>query len=116
MQYGFEELTGRLVEFRDSRDWAQFHNPKDLALGIVIEAGELLEHFLWKSPGEVGQTIEDPRKREELADEIADIAIYALLFAERTGIDLPRAILRKIEKNAERYPVDEARGKAYKAE
>ena len=116
MRHGFKELTERLVEFRNRRDWAQFHNPKDLAMGISIEAGELLECFLWKSPEEVKSIATDPMKKVKLSDEIADIVIYSFLFAERSGIDLYEAILKKIEKNAKRYPEEKVRGSAEKAE
>jgi NTP pyrophosphatase (non-canonical NTP hydrolase) len=115
MHYGFKELTDLLVEFRDRRDWRQFHQPKDLAIGIMVEAGELLEHFLWKSPKEVDGIVQDPVKKGEVSDEIADVVIYALLFAERTGIDLPQAILEKVEKNDRRYPVEQVKGSSDKA-
>lgn len=101
-----EQLTAALVRFRDERDWAQFHNPKDLAAALSIEAGELLECFLWKAHGEA----EPGRVREELADVLA----YALLLAEYYQLDVKQAVLDKIAQNAEKYPVHKARGSAKK--
>lgn len=96
------DLTTRLVEFRDQRDWAKFHNPKDLALAINIETSELLELFLWKQAAEV-----DKIKVEE---EVADIFAYLLLFAEKYEIDLFQALLRKIEINKIKYPIEKSKG------
>lgn len=103
-----DEITQRIRDFRDARDWAQFHNPKDMAIAISIEAGELLEHFLWKTPGE---SLDQVRvKREEIEDEIADIAIYLVELADNLEIDLVGAMDRKIQKNDRKYPVEKARG------
>ena len=99
-------LTQLLTAFRDERDWAQFHNPKDLAVALNIEAGELLEAFLWKTPEEA-----DPaRVREELADVFA----YALLLADRMGFSVSEIVEEKIARNAAKYAVDKARGTAAK--
>ncbi|MEW5904711.1 MAG: nucleotide pyrophosphohydrolase [Pseudomonadota bacterium] len=100
------ELTAALIRFRDERDWAQFHNPKDLAAALSIEAGELLECFLWKVHGEA----DEARVREELADVLA----YALLLAEHYKLDVKQVVLEKIAKNAQKYPVHQARGSAKK--
>jgi dCTP diphosphatase len=94
--------------FRDERDWAQFHNPKDMAMAISIEAGELLEQFLWKSPEQIEERLVS--RRSEIEDEIADIAVYLVELADNLEIDLLGAMERKLEKNAEKYPVDKARG------
>ncbi|NNC89226.1 MAG: nucleotide pyrophosphohydrolase [Akkermansiaceae bacterium] len=107
-----EEITGRIRAFRDERDWAQFHNPKDMAIAISVEASELLEHFLWKSPPEVEQRL--VTHREDIEDEIADIAIYLAELADNLGIDLLAAMERKIAKNAARYPAAQVRGSALK--
>ncbi|RIV71672.1 nucleotide pyrophosphohydrolase [Flagellimonas aequoris] len=100
------EIIQELIKFRDARDWEQFHNPKDLAVALNIEAGELLEVFLWKSPEQA-----DPDKvREELADVLA----YAFLIAEKYQLDIKEIMLEKIKKNNEKYPIDKAKGTAKK--
>lgn len=110
-----EELTRRLIAFRDERDWRRFHSLKDLMLSVGVEAGELLEIAQWKGEDEVERRVrEDPDFRERLAEECADVFIYLLLIAERVGIDLAQAAADKIEANARNYPVDKARGTARK--
>ena len=105
-------VTQRIRAFRDARDWKQFHNPKNLACSISIEAAELLEHFQWKSPEEC--EIYSVAKREPLSEEIADVAMYLIALSDRLGIDLIQAIERKIEINEKKYPVDKSRGTAAK--
>lgn len=100
------ELTDKLIAFRDERDWKQFHNPKDLSITLNIEASELLELFLWKNPGDV--------RKQDVAEELADILAYALMLAHHYNFDLNEIVRQKIEKNAEKYPVDKARGNARK--
>ncbi|WP_175639289.1 nucleotide pyrophosphohydrolase [Metabacillus schmidteae] len=100
-----KRLTDMVVAFRDERDWQQFHNPKDLALSISLEASELLENFQWKTSEEAVE-----KNAENIKDELADIVIYSLLFANETGIDLVEAIEQKIQKNNEKYPVEKAYG------
>lgn len=107
-----ENLISKILKFRERRDWAQFHDPKNLAEAIAIESGELLEHFLWKTPEQSRQISKE--KREKLAAEIADILIFSLLFAHETGVDVEKAILDKIKHNETRYPVDKAKGSAKK--
>ncbi|MCB1205253.1 MAG: nucleotide pyrophosphohydrolase [Verrucomicrobiae bacterium] len=107
-----ESLLARIRAFRDERDWAQFHNPKDMAIAISLEAGELLEHFLWKNPEEVEARIVS--HREPIAEEIADIAIYLAELADNLGIDLAAAMEAKLEKNAAKYPVERAKGSSAK--
>jgi NTP pyrophosphatase (non-canonical NTP hydrolase) len=101
-----ETLTRELVLFRNERDWGQFHNPKDLALAINVEAGELLEQFLWKD--------EASAHPEKVKEELADVFAFAFLLAEKYGWDVKNIVLEKIQKNAEKYPVDKARGTAKK--
>lgn len=101
-----KEITEILLKFRDERDWAQFHNPKDLALALNIEAGELLEAFLWKS----SEQADIGKVKEELADVVA----FALLLAEKYDFDVKQIVLEKIERNALKYPVEKARGVAKK--
>jgi NTP pyrophosphatase (non-canonical NTP hydrolase) len=101
-----ELLIDKLIQFRDARDWEQFHNPKDLALALNVEAGELLELFLWKKP-------EDADK-EKVKEELADVLSFALLLAHKYGLDVKQIVLDKIEANDKKYPVDKAKGSAKK--
>jgi len=105
-------ITEKIRAFRDQRDWAQFHTPKDMAMAISLEAGELMEHFLWKSPAEVEARIES--HRGEISDEIADVAVYLFELADNLGIDLLQAMEQKMQKNAEKYPADRVRGSSKK--
>jgi NTP pyrophosphatase (non-canonical NTP hydrolase) len=98
-------ITRELLTFRDARDWEQFHNPKDLALAISVEAGELLELFLWKDA--------DAVKKEKVQEELADVLSFAFLMAEKYGLDI-KEMLEKIRVNGEKYPVDKSKGNARK--
>lgn len=109
-----EELTGRLIAFRDARNWRQFHSLKNLIASLSIEAAELLELTQWKSDKEFEAALTDPRFRDRVAEECADVLLYLLLIAERAGIDLARAAADKIDRNEKKYPVDKARGNARK--
>lgn len=101
-------ITSRIREFRDARDWQQFHAPKELAVAIAAEAGELLQHFVWQSPEQSHQRAVD--RKEEIASEIADVSILLFELADNLGIPLGQAILAKIDRNEERYPVSKAKG------
>lgn len=101
-----KEITEALIKFRNERDWEQFHNPKDLAVALNIEAGELLENFLWKSHEEAD--------KEKVKEELADVLAYSLLLAEKYGFDVKDILLDKIKKNGQKYPVDKAKGTAKK--
>jgi dCTP diphosphatase len=103
-----EELTARICAFRDARDWMQFHNPKDLAVAIAAEAGELLQPFVWKSPQQAQDILVE--KKEHLAQEVADVAILLFEFAHNAGISVEDAVLAKLARNEQRYPVDKAKG------
>lgn len=108
------ELRERVMVFAREREWEQFHSPKNLSMALAAEAGELMEHFLWTdSPGSA-ETARSAKKRPEIEDEIADVVIYALEFANVCGIDLAAAIEAKLAKNAAKYPVEKARGNARK--
>lgn len=100
------QLVSTIRAFRDARDWSQFHNSKDLALALSVEASELLELFLWK-----GNEDADP---DRLKEELADIMMYALLLVDKHGLDLFEIIESKIKKNNEKYPVEKAKGNAKK--
>ena len=104
-----KDLTEKIKKFRDERDWLKFHNHKDMALSLVLEAAEVLEHFQWKSPKE--SINHGNISKEELSDELADVAMYLFELADNLGINLPEAIERKLEKNAQKYPVEKAKGK-----
>jgi dCTP diphosphatase len=104
-----KKITQKIKIFRDVRDWKQFHNHKDVALSLVLEATEVLEHFQWKSPQEVIEHAKD--NKDELSDELADVAIYLFELADNLGIDIPKAIDAKMKKNAIKYPVHKAKGK-----
>ncbi len=101
-----QEITAALLKFRDERDWAQFHNPKDLALALNIEAGELLESFLWKSS--------EQANLYQVKEELADVFAFAFLLAEQYGFDVKQIVLEKIAKNALKYPVEKSKGVAKK--
>ena len=100
------QITEALVNFRNQRDWAQFHNSKDLALAISVEAAELLELFLWKDAGEA--------EKEKVKEELADVFAFAFLMAERYGFDVREIVMEKIASNNKKYPVDKAKGNARK--
>ncbi|AXE18586.1 nucleotide pyrophosphohydrolase [Runella rosea] len=102
----FEELRQKLIDFRNERDWEQFHNPKDLAIAISIEANELLEVFLWKDFKEA--------KTEKVKEELADILAFCILLADKYNLNVRDLVLDKIQKNAEKYPVEKAKGTAKK--
>lgn len=101
-----EEIIQALIKFRNERDWEQFHNPKDLAIAINVEAGELLEQFLWKK--------HEDTNREKVKEELADVFAFAFLLADKYGFDVREIVLEKIRKNGEKYPVDKAKGTAKK--
>ena len=103
------ELKDKIKEFCDARDWDQFHNPKDLAIGIITEASELLEHFRFKSENEV-KSILNSNKRNEINEEIADILFFILRFAQRYDVDLSQELEEKIKKSALKYPIEKAKG------
>lgn len=100
------EIIQELIKFRDERDWEQFHNPKDLAVAINVEAGELLELFLWKNSNDANH--------EKVKEELADVFAYAFLLAHKYNFDVKAIVLDKIKKNAEKYPIHKAKGTAKK--
>ncbi len=102
-------ITTKIKAFRDARDWKQFHNHKDVALSLVLEASEVLEHFQWKSPKEVNEHAKN--NKEDLADELADVAMYLFELADNLKINLPKAMANKMKKNALKYPIHKAKGK-----
>ncbi len=104
------ELKDRVEKFRDQREWGKYHKPKDLAVSVAIEAGELMEFFQWKSDAEVEQALAEPAKREEFCDELADVLCYCLLLASAAKVDLSDAVASKMSKNEAKYPVEKVKG------
>ncbi|MBA3848554.1 MAG: NTP pyrophosphohydrolase [Opitutus sp.] len=107
-------LRERVMAFAREREWEQFHSPKNLSMALAAESGELMEHFLWAESAASHAVVRDPVRREKIAEEIADVVIYALEFANITQLDLAAAIEAKLAKNAAKYPVEKARGNAKK--
>lgn len=107
-------LAAEILAFRDARDWKQFHSPKNLAAALSIEAAELQETLLWKSDEQVASGLSDDGQLERMSEEVADILIYALLFANAAGIDAAHSIRQKLLKNEAKYPVERAKGSARK--
>ena len=101
-----KEITNKLIQFRNERDWEQFHNPKDLALAISIESAELLELFLWKKA--------EDANTDKVKEELADIFSFAFLLAEKYGFDVKDIVLEKVKVNGVKYPVDKAKGTSKK--
>jgi len=101
-----QQITNELVRFRDERDWAQFHNGKDLAIALNIESSELLELFLWK-PAESAN-------EDKIKEELADVLAFAFLMADKYNFDIKEIMLKKIAQNAQKYPIDKAKGKSSK--
>jgi NTP pyrophosphatase (non-canonical NTP hydrolase) len=101
-----ETVTQELIKFRNERDWEQFHNPKDLAIALSIEANELLELYLWKNAKDADI--------DKIRDELADVFAYALLLADKYKLDVKEIVLNKIKKNADKYPIDKSKGSAKK--
>jgi len=101
-----DKIFKKIIDFRDKRDWKKFHNPKDLALAISIEASELNELFLWKHHSEYD--------RKRLAEELADVIIFSLLLAHETNLDVKKIIDSKIQKNKRRYPIKKSKGSSKK--
>jgi len=107
-------LKQRVHEFALERDWLQFHSPKNVSMALAAEAGELMEHFLWTDSEASHDRAREGKRRADIEDELADIVIYALEFANVTGIDLADAITAKMAKNAAKYPVEKAKGRSEK--
>lgn len=107
-------LTRQIRAFAEEREWQPFHTPKNLSMALAAEAAELMEHFLWCGSEASAQVLDQPAKRLAIEEELADILIYALRLADVGQIDLAAAARRKIARNAEKYPVEKARGNSRK--
>jgi NTP pyrophosphatase (non-canonical NTP hydrolase) len=111
-----DDLAHELRRFAAERDWEQFHTPKNLAISLAVEAGELLEHFQWGSDADIAARLRSPDGRDAVAEELADVLIYLVRLADVAGIDLLEAASAKLAANAARYPADEVRGSSAKRE
>ena len=111
-QQGLERLQAELAQFVAERDWDQFHNPKNLAMALAAECGELLEHFQWLTPEQAGNLPASVKEAVEL--EVADVFLFLLRLSDRLDMDLLAAATRKLELNRQKYPVDKAKGRATK--
>ena len=109
-----EELKDLVKAFVDERDWEQFHSPKNLSMAIAAEAAELMEHFLWQEGKESMEVLNEPEKRAKIAEELADILIFSLEFANICKLDISTIIHEKMIANARKYPVDKAKGRSDK--
>ena len=105
-----QDLKTVVEDFVEERDWAQFHSPKNLSMALAIEASELMDLFKWKTVEEAQEEMKD-KLLEDAADELADIMIYSIAFANRNGIDIAKAVTSKMEKNKAKYPADQFKGK-----
>lgn len=104
-----KELTEKIKRFRDERDWKQFHNPKDVALSLVLEATEVLEHFQWKNQEEIEEYLKS--NKEDVGKELADVLYWVLLMCNDLKLDIKEILEKKIKKNAEKYPIEKTKGK-----
>jgi len=102
-------LTRKISDFRDARDWKQFHNPKDCAISLSLEASEVLEHFQWKSKEEISKYIK--KNKKEIGKELADVLYWVLLMSHDLGIDIEKISELKLKENAKKYPIRKAKGK-----
>ncbi len=104
-----QNTVNMILKFRDDRDWKQFHNPKDLAISISLEAAELLEVFQWS-----GADVVCVDKKDKIAEELADVLVYCTLMADACGLDMDEIVQKKMEQNNKKYPVEKAKGKSDK--
>ena len=104
------QLKKEIKKFSEERNWSKYHKPKDLAISISIEAGELLEIFQWLTDEENEQASMDPKKMNRIKSELADVFAYALNLSNRLGIDVSKAVLNKIKENEQKYPIDKIKG------
>jgi dCTP diphosphatase len=110
------DLRQRVAEFIADRDWEQYHTPKNLSASIAIEAAELLEHFQWLTDEQAETAMQDGEKLTAVADEMADVVIYALSLANALDVDVSEAVLGKLVRNEKRFPAEEWRGRAWRTE
>jgi NTP pyrophosphatase (non-canonical NTP hydrolase) len=104
-----DTMLEKIVKFVNERNWEKFHNPKDLAISLNLEAAEVLEHFQWKSPQEINDHVKN--NKDDISDELVDVLYWVLLMSHYLDVDLKKAFERKMKQNEKKYPVDKARGK-----
>ena len=104
-----KQLIKKIIKFRNNRDWKQFHNPKDVAISLVLEATEILEFFQWKNKKEVEVFLKS--NKNNVSDELADVLYWVLLMSNDLGIDIKKALEQKLKKNAKKYPIEKSKGK-----
>lgn len=104
------QLKVLVSKFCEERDWTQFHNPKDLAIGVATEAGELLDLFRFKTEQQVDKMMKDEKKREQIGDELADVLYFVVRFAQLNGFELSKEVHRKLNKNRDKYPIESSIG------
>jgi NTP pyrophosphatase (non-canonical NTP hydrolase) len=105
-----KELKEKIQEFCELRDWDQYHNAKELSIGIVTEASELLQHFRFKSEKQIDEMFQNKLKKHEISEELVDVLFFILRFSEKYNIDLSDELKKKLEKNAQKYPIEKAKG------
>ena len=103
-----QHLAEKIVAFREARDWKQFHNPKDMALSLVLEAGEVMEHFQWKNIAEMEEYVKT--HKDEIGEELADVLYWVLLMSHDLKIDILQSLEEKLKKNELKYPVEKSKG------
>ena len=108
----FQKITKKIIEFRDKRDWKQFHNPKDLALSLNLEASEVLEIFQWRNEDKVREYVK--KNKKEIGNELADVLYWVLLMSHDLDINIVEALENKMEENKRKYPIEKAKGKSNK--
>ncbi|MFT5169446.1 MAG: dCTP diphosphatase [Lysobacterales bacterium] len=115
MNLDLTELNENVKKFINDRDWKKFHSPKNISMALSIEASELMEHFQWANSAEESFTIlDDKTKKTAIEDEVADVAVYLLDFCNMCNIDLKKAMINKIKKNAKKYPIEKSKGRSDK--
>lgn len=110
----FSEIKEKLKNFRDERDWNQFHTPKNLSMAISVEASELMEHFIWENNDEAKEKLKDKEKFQEIKNELADIFNFSFMMADELDVDIVEIIEEKIEENKKKYPPEKAKGTSKK--
>ncbi len=105
-----QDIKDRIKNYCEERDWDQFHNPKELAIGVITEASEVLEHFRFKSEKEIEDFFKDPKKKGEIEEEMADVLYFLCRLAQKYNVDLSEAFKKKMNKNEQKYPIEKAKG------
>ncbi|MBT63194.1 nucleotide pyrophosphohydrolase [Coraliomargarita sp. SDUM461003] len=109
-----QAIKDRVLAFASERDWQQFHSPKNLSMAIAAEAAELMEHFLWQGSEASRSDVNSDKLRDKVEEELADVFIYAIEFANVAGIDIAEIIEKKMQRNGEKYPIEKSKGKSLK--